>query len=307
MTLKSHLFITRPSLPFFPSPLPYPNTTQQHIHTIYIYSLYTYSDLFHPTSMTLDPDSRDIIERVKARLLSNGGVSGINGIRRMIARMDTDSSKTVDREEFRIGLRDYGVTNISDADMDKLFNYFDKDRSGRINAHEFLRGLSTGMSYERKQLVREAFNRLDLEKKGYITSSDILMCYDVSGIPEVAGTAITPEQAAQRMMVTLSPETYDTGVITWANFLDYYKDLSLAITDDDYFELMIRNSWHLGGGVGDTQSTTTRRIVVVHSNGRQEVVELMDDLGINWRENDTEAIIERLEQQGVRDIAGIKL
>jgi len=224
--------------------------------------------------------------------------------------MDFDGSKTVDRTEFKEGLKDYGVKDISDADLEKLFNYFDKNRDGRINAREFLRGLSTGMSYERKQLVREAFNRLDLEKKGYITANDILMCYDVSGIPEVAGTAITPEQAAQRMMATLSPETYDTGVITWANFLDYYKDMSLTIADDTYYEVMIRNSWHLGGGVGESQSTTTRRIVVIHSNGRQEVVELMDDLGINWKSNASDLtgeIIERLEQQGVRDIAGIKL
>jgi len=38
------------------------------------------------------------------------------------------------------------------------------------------------------------------------------------------------------------------GKVTQKEFEVYYKDVSASIDDDDYFELMIRNAWHLDGG-----------------------------------------------------------
>lgn len=40
------------------------------------------------------------------------------------------------------------------------------------------------------------------------------------------------------------------GTVTAQEFEEYYKDVSASIDDDDYFELMIRNAWHLEGGKG---------------------------------------------------------
>jgi calcyphosin len=33
------------------------------------------------------------------------------------------------------------------------------------------------------------------------------------------------------------------GIVTMDEFMDYYKDISASIEDDDYFELMIRNAY----------------------------------------------------------------
>ena len=44
--------------------------------------------------------------------------------------------------------------------------------------------------------------------------------------------------------------------MTWSEFLDYYKDLSVGIDDDDYFELMMRNAWHISGGEGNHANTS---------------------------------------------------
>jgi hypothetical protein len=40
------------------------------------------------------------------------------------------------------------------------------------------------------------------------------------------------------------------GIVTVEEFLDYYKDISASIDGDDYFELVIRNAWHIDGGEG---------------------------------------------------------
>jgi calcyphosin len=47
-------------------------------------------------------------------------------------------------------------------------------------------------------------------------------------------------------------DTFDTeekdGKVTPKEFCKYYSSVSASIDDDDYFELMIRNAWHISGG-----------------------------------------------------------
>ena len=52
---------------------------------------------------------------------------------------------------------------------------------------------------------------------------------------------------------------------TIEEFEDYYKDLSASIDDDDYFELMIRNAWHMEGGEGWCEETTIKRVLKTNS------------------------------------------
>jgi calcyphosin len=95
------------------------------------------------------------------------------------------------------------------------------------------------------------------------------------------------------------------GIVTWSEFLDYYKGISMSIADDQYFELMIRNSWHISGGSGAAENSSNRRVLVVHSDGEEEVVEIRNDMGLDIR--DREDVIGRLQRQGVQDIYKVKI
>ena len=66
--------------------------------------------------------------------------------------------------------------------------------------------------------------------------------------------------------------------MSFDEFLDYYRDMSAGIDRDDYFELMIRNAWHMSGGDGLAENTTCRRVLVTHSDRSQSVEEVKDDL-----------------------------
>ncbi len=63
-------------------------------------------------------------------------------------------------------------------------------------------------------------------------------------------------------------------------FEEYYANLGAAIENDRYFELMMRNAWHISGGVGQAENTTCLRVLVTHSDGMQTVEEIEDDLGM---------------------------
>ena len=53
--------------------------------------------------------------------------------------------------------------------------------------------------------------------------------------------------------------------------------MSASIDDDQYFELMMRNAWHLEGGSGVTESTTIQRKLVTGPDGSQRVVKLSQE------------------------------
>jgi len=66
---------------------------------------------------------------------------------------------------------------------------------------------------------------------------------------------------------TLRPD----GKIGMDEFCDYYTDVSASVDRDDYFELMMRNAWHLEGGEGASANTSITRHLVTDAEGNQSV------------------------------------
>ena len=137
--------------------------------------------------------------------------------------------------------------------------------------------------------------------------------YDVSKHPDVMGFVGTAEEKAAKETEILEgfldqwDKSHD-GEISFDEFLDYYRDVSAGIDRDEYFELMMRNAWHISGGEGAAENTTCLRVLVTHSDRSQTVEEVKDDLGLKSKTKEDMAIIrQRLEKQGVKNIAEISL
>ena len=75
--------------------------------------------------------------------------------------------------------------------------------------------------------------------------------------------------------------------ITTDEFIDYYRDVSASIDEDDYFELMIRNAWHLDGGEGQYENTTIKRELVTDADGTQRVQKMAGHEDFSYDKNAT--------------------
>lgn len=63
-------------------------------------------------------------------------------------------------------------------------------------------------------------------------------------------------------------------MVHFSDFLDYFRDLSAAIENDEYFQAVTLNAWvlpaHDGNGNISNSTTDSCRALVTHPDGVQE-------------------------------------
>ena len=67
-------------------------------------------------------------------------------------------------------------------------------------------------------------------------------------------------------------------------FIEYYNDVSASIDEDDYFELMMRNAWHIAGGEGASANTSIPRHLVTDAQGNQSVQMVAGSENFNYKD-----------------------
>ena len=150
---------------------------------------------------------------------------------------------------------------------DALSCGFDQDGNGSIGYEEFLNGLRGKMNARRRGMVLQAFARLDKDGSGVIEPDDIVDAYDASKHPDVISGKKTANDVYREFLDTFDVGGVHDGKVTKDEFENYYDNVSACIDDDDYFELMIRNAWHISGGEGWCANTANTRVLVTHADG----------------------------------------
>ena len=220
--------------------------------------------------------------------------------------MDDNGNGTLSTDEFKKAMAECAL-ELTDNECDQLFKFFDKDNSGDIGFEEFLGGLRGAMNPRRLDFVKQAFDILDRDGNGVVEPADVVEAYNAKKHPDVIAGKKTEDEVMREFLDTFDVGGEKDGKVTRNEFENYYKNISASIDNDDYFELMMRNAWHISGGEGWCASSANKRVMVTDSGGKQSVVEIKNDLGLDLIEEPKEReaeMIKRLKKQGV-DVAKI--
>lgn len=241
---------------------------------------------------------KSVFERFKQRVIQRCGAGGIHALGRSFRIMDDNRNGILSFEELQTGLNDYGL-RLHDDEVDELIAAIDKDGAGRINYDEFLLAVRGDINPRRRKMIEMAYNVLDRDGSGLVTVDDIAGRYSINYDPDVLTGRMTEESCLERFLGQFEGVEKD-GCVTRDEFIEYYKNCSASIDDDDYFELMIRNAWHIPGGEGWCANTSNTRVLVVLSDGTQKVVCIEHDLGLDL--NDHDAVMSELRRQGLNSV-----
>ncbi|KAE9040534.1 hypothetical protein PR003_g4962 [Phytophthora rubi] len=175
-------------------------------------------------------------------------------LRRAAGRSDDDCvdelhDGNVDFHEFVRALKSSGV-HVTGRDAQALFYHFDSNHDGAMSVTEFLAGVREPMNARRQLVVRMAFDTLDRSGSGELDGGAIAAAFDARRLPEViTGRKTDCEAHAEFLdffgLVTERRRQRRINLDVWERF---YANVSAAIDEDEQFEQMVRNAWHVGPG-----------------------------------------------------------
>jgi Ca2+-binding EF-hand superfamily protein len=185
----------------------------------------------------------DPVEKLRNQCLARGA-SGIKGLARTFKIMDDDGNRSLDFNEFKKGLHDYGV-NCEKQEAQDMFDSFDKDGSGTLDFDEFLIALRPPLSKARTKLIRAAFTKLDKTQDGQVTVDDLRGVYDPKFHKKYKSGEYTEDQVFCEFLASFEAPDEKDGIVTWEEFFNYYCGVSASIDKDVYFDVMMRNAWKI--------------------------------------------------------------
>jgi len=197
----------------------------------------------------------DLMAHLRNNLVQRGP-RGLMSIRRTFMLIDENSDKRIQFSEFEKMFKRYRF-NLSQVEINNLFNYFDKDGSGYIDYGEFIGGILGDLSKFRKDILKQVFDKIDKDETGTITVGQLREAYNPKEHPlvrqgkrsedEILGDFIDSLEYHFSLLNEKNEENVDVNdiKIDFDDFCDFYKTISVSIEDDKYFEIMVMSEWGL--------------------------------------------------------------
>jgi len=192
-----------------------------------------------------------LVETFQKKLAARGN-RGIMGLGRQFKIADDDQSGALGMDEFKKAIHDFRI-GLNAKDSERLFKIFDRSGDGTIDYDEFLRGVRGEMNEFRKGFAMKAFNIMDTDKSGVLEIDDIRQRYNAKKHPDVIAGKKTEDEILHEFLDTFELHHTDKvedvrdGKVSKSEWIEYYNNVSMSVDRDDYFELMMNQTWNLKG------------------------------------------------------------
>eukprot|EP01064_Diplonema_japonicum_P004668 TRINITY_DN13066_c0_g1_i2.p1 TRINITY_DN13066_c0_g1~~TRINITY_DN13066_c0_g1_i2.p1 ORF type:complete len:365 (+),score=99.11 TRINITY_DN13066_c0_g1_i2:71-1165(+) len=241
-------------------------------------------------------ECRELCRRITLSLKAN---RGSRNLVITLRGMDNDGNGLLDRSEIYAGLSSCGV-DLTERELDTIGHYFDRNGDGRISISEFSHTLRGDINMWRTQMVKLAFLQVDTNDSGGISFTEMREAFRADLHPDVVSGQYTEQEIVDEFIQSWVKDPDEE--ISEMEFLDYYKDISLAIPNDEAFTTLVKQTWKPRQPIVPPSDIPVR---ITHEDGSTETVTIeREALSLNYTKRSIEV---HLRRQGYADIAKIRV
>lgn len=177
--------------------------------------------------------------------LRRSGMHQVRRLRRMCMSADVDKSGCLPARTFE-GVLSWVGLRVQEGELQKLINLFEVDpHTGVLDYRGFFKYMEANMSEVRVTVVEDAYAKLQkLANGGSVEVRDLQQNWNPRCHPEVQSGAITEVEAVEEFLNQWDIASSD-GMVSYDVFLDYYRDVSMAVEQGEVFVDIVRKAWDL--------------------------------------------------------------
>jgi Ca2+-binding EF-hand superfamily protein len=165
---------------------------------------------------------------------------------------DEDNSRVLTLDNFRKYITSFLIP-LTKNQYEALFRLYDRQNAGEIIYDSLVNDILGKFSESRRNIVSNAFNKIDIGRKGVINMNLIREGFNANGHPDVISGKKTEQEVLAEFLDNLDyhfnllnqGKNPDDEEVTNQEFIDFYRYISTGIEDDNYFNKMIAGVWGL--------------------------------------------------------------
>lgn len=185
-------------------------------------------------------------ERIFGRLRKRG-IHGIRKFRSMLHQMDMLRTGTILGRTFEGALAHMGI-KLKAAEFERLMQLFvTADDDEMVDYVRILAYGCSNWSYQREEVVREAYDTLCAESPGgHLCARLIERRFKSTALTTAHCPGMLEHESAKEFVSQWSSDNLSAdGVIRWHDFVDYYHDVSLCFDSDPEFVGYVCDCWSI--------------------------------------------------------------
>ena len=192
-------------------------------------------------------------------LLSMRGLKSIFIIQRMLYIYDKNQTGEIPFNKLCEIFEIYNL-GLSREEIFEFFEIIDKEHKGFIKYNDLILILINDIKKDRRIIIQNLFDKLR-KGKDYVLLNDIKKYFNPNNHPdfiekirnrdEIAFDYFDSLEIFREYNMNLRNKNIINGIVTYLDFENYFKEISLSINDDKLFEYIINYCWEVGDEINN--------------------------------------------------------